>query len=289
MGCGMPRDEALQFLCVGDGSECLIADAISAFEKGLIRHAFAQLNLILRKDPTVASAWREKARRYQSLRLHSAAERCWRRALALHADPFWDIALACALYDLGKHEEAIVVYDTLMEKTHDSKVLAIAHANRGNCHEALGNVTAAVSDYEAAIRRERSGVTHYLNYERVWARRKRWAEAGDVIARGLAVLADADAVPLLLEKARICNEQEQAELGLAAADGVLAFVPDQPRALYQRAWALGMLGRLDEAQSSLRRLLQIDPEDQDALKAIEKLEAVMPATHTHKPWWKFWS
>jgi tetratricopeptide (TPR) repeat protein len=204
-----------------------------------------------------------------------------------------EIALACALADLGRNEEAVQVYDALLAKgSADADWPAIAHANRGNAHGALGHVDAAIADYEEAIRREPQRVTHHQNHARLFSQRKRWAEAHAVIVRGLGVVTGEGRIPLLLEKARTANEQEHAEVALAAADAVLAEVPDHPRALYQRAWALGMAGRLDDAQVSLRRLLELEPKNADARSALAKIEAALGATATvrgKKPWWKLWS
>lgn len=232
----------------------------------------------------------EKARRYQSLSLNRAAIRCYRRALPLIEDPFVDISLACAHADIGENDEAIRIYDRVLSMPRADDVLGIAHANRGNAHAILGNAEEAVSDYEKAIRREPSRATHYLNYELLFARAKRWTEAADVLGRGLIMVEGADAVPLLVEKARIANEQERAESGLFAADEALALAPDHPRALYQRAWALGMLGRLEEARTSLTRLLELEPKNESAQRALAKLDAVnAPPPSQPKPWWKFWA
>jgi tetratricopeptide (TPR) repeat protein len=186
-----------------------------------------------------------------------------------------DIALACALGDLGEHREAIAIYDELLSNPKDGELSAVAHANRGNSHEALGNAEAAIADYEEALRREPTRISHYLNYVRLFALRKRWPEASRVVARGLANVARVDGLPLLLEQARIANEQKHAEAGLAAAEQALSLFPDHPRALYQRAWSLGMLGRLEEARASLRKLLKLEPENKAALKALQQIEAAL--------------
>lgn len=284
----MERGETMSFLAIVDASDHTLARAISAFDAGRYRHGFAILNVLLVGDAARADLWKEKAKALQSLRLNAAAARCYRRSLALQRDPFVSIALACALQDLGEHADAIRSYDSVIGESDNAEALAIAHANRGNARAALGDLESATEDYEEAIRREPERVTHYLNYARLYVRQKRWEDALGLVERGLRFVPGEDSIPLLLEKARSSNEQEKAEVGLEAADQVLSLMRDEPRALYQRAWALGMLGRLEEASSSLNRLLELEPANKDAKAALAKLQAVMPQSQTSKPWWKFW-
>jgi tetratricopeptide (TPR) repeat protein len=101
--------------------------------------------------------------------------------------------------------------------------------------------------------------------------------------------ADQGMVLALLATARDFNEREDAEPGLRAADEALGISRNHPRALYQRAWALGMLGRVDEAIVSLTKLLTIEPDNEDAKSALEKMEsALLAAARGNKPWWKLW-
>ena len=164
-------------------------------------------------------------------------------------------------------------------------------------------------DFEEAVRRGPDRATHYLNYSRLFALAKEWPAADSVLARGLVHIRGVEAIPLLLEKARVCNEQEEAAMGLEAADEVLALSPENGRALYQRGWALGMLGRLREAESSMSQLVRQEPDNKSAAAALNRLIAALPAqprteatpppqSRTErpavdfaaqvKPWWKFW-
>jgi tetratricopeptide (TPR) repeat protein len=213
--------------------------------------------------------------------------------MSLRSDASVGIGLACALADLGKQEETVRVYDELLSATTtDARSTAVAHANRGNSHAALGHVEAAISDYEEAIRRQPDVVTHYQNYSLLFSSARRWADAHDVVARGLEVVTGDAQLPLLLEKARTANEQEKADVAVSAAEAALALAPNNGRAFYQRGWALGMLGRLPEAHATFRRLLELEPNNQDAQSAMNKIEAALPPAPTRearRPWWKLWS
>jgi tetratricopeptide (TPR) repeat protein len=85
-------------------------------------------------------------------------------------------------------------------------------------------------------------------------------------------------------------QRDEADVGLSAAEAALSLAPDNGRAFYQRGWALGMLGRLPEAHASFRRLLELEPNNQDARRALNKIEAALPtARETKRPWWKVWN
>lgn len=279
----------MSFLGISSASDRTVERALEAFDDGRYRHGFAVLDVLLAGEPARADLWREKAKALHALRLPSASVRCYRRALALEPDPLLAISLGCAHQDLAEHADAIGVYDSVIAEGRSAEAVAIAHANRGNARAALGEVDAAKKDYEEAIRREPERVTHYLNYARLHVKRKEWGDAARLAERGLRVITGEESIPLLLERARSSNEQEKADIGLEAADEVLSLIPDHPRALYQRAWALGMLGRLEEATSALDRLLELDPGNKDAQSARSKLQEAMPRAQPERPWWKLWS
>lgn len=274
-GCGMTRAQALSFLEVGAHGGDAIAKARACFATGLFRRGFAALDAQLRRHPRDDQAWCEKGRWYQWLHLERAAIACYRRALELQYEPATAIALACAHAELGEQSEAIHLYDDLLAHHPSGDLSGVAFANRANAHAASGDGARAVADYEAALRCEPRRATHYLNYALLFGRTRKWADAEAVLSRGIDAVERSEAVPLLLERARVANEQEHAEEGLLAADAALALVADHPRALYQRAWALGMLGRLEEARGSLVRLLQLHPDDKNAARALGQIEAAL--------------
>jgi tetratricopeptide (TPR) repeat protein len=264
--------------------------AEKCFDEGLYRRGFAIQDMLLKADPASVKVWESRGTHYQILRLNRAAAKCYERALALAPNPLLDVALACARADLGDAEGALAIYDGLVARADADEVRAIAHANRGNLHEAADRVDEAIADYEAALREEPSRDTHYRNYSRLFTKRKRWEEALAVTTRGLAVVEGEARVPLLVEKARAQNELERAEDASATADELLELSPEHPRGLYHRAWAFGLLGRLDEAKETLLAMLDVDPDSQDGKKALAKIEAALEKAKApeKKPWWKIW-
>jgi len=89
-------------------------------------------------------------------------------------------------------------------------------------------------------------------------------------------LVEGDArLPLWLDMSEIANDAEDADVGLDAADAVLAIDPRHLRGLYLRGWALGLLGRLPDARDAMRRILELDPVNADARAALEKIDAAL--------------
>lgn len=288
--CGMSPAEARAFLHVDDPANVTLENAEKCFDEGLFRRGFAILDALLKADASSAKAWESRGTQYQILRLNRAAAKSYERSLALAPNPLLDVALACARADLGDVEGARSLYDGLVARADAEEVRAIAHANRGNLHEAADRVDEAIADYEAALREEPARDTHYRNYSRLFTKRKRWEEALSVTTRGLAVVEGEARVPLLVEKARAENELERAEEASATADELLELSPDHPRGLYHRAWAFGLLGRLEEARETLNAMLDVDPDSKDGKKALAKIEAALEKLEApeKKPWWKIW-
>lgn len=283
--CGMTEAETLAFLRIDDAKVRTLENAEAAFDQGLFRHGFAIVDSLLRKAPNVA-LWKAKGTQLQILKLPVAAAHAYEEALAIKPDPIVEIALAVARSDAGDTAAAEAIYDKLVDHD-DAEVSGVAHANRGNLHEAKDDVDSAKRDYEAAIEREPGRIAHYQNLSRLFTKRKKWRDALEVVERGIAAMGEADATPLLLEKARAENELEDPEAAMATADGILEKEPEHTRALYHRAWAQGLLGRLDEAKETLETLLDIDPTNKDGKRALAKIEAAR-ANAKKKPWWKIW-
>jgi tetratricopeptide (TPR) repeat protein len=270
--CGMSREDVVEFLGL---TSIEIDDARSAFAAGLIRRGFAILDARLQRDPNDVDAWSRKAANYRALRLDHSAVRCFRRAIAIRRDAPDEIALALALSALGRFQDVVATYDAVLETHHDPNVVAAAYGNRANARAALGDVAAAASDYEEALRREPARDMHYRNYAMLLARNDQRAKAYEVLRRGLDVFERGAQLPLWLEMSEIANEAEEADVGLDAADAVLAIDPKHLRGLYLRGWALGMLGRLQDARDAMQRIVDLDPSNEDARAALEKIAAAL--------------
>lgn len=71
-----------------------------------------------------------------------------------------------------------------------------------------------------------------------------------------------------LLEAELQMRRERRDLALDAYGRGLKSLPDERRLLYGRALAYEQLDRIDEAEQDLRRVLELNPEDPDALNAL---------------------
>jgi tetratricopeptide (TPR) repeat protein len=210
--CGMSERDTRTYFELEVVSDDLVADALEDVGKGLLRRALALLNLALVRDKTNPRAWEEKGKIYQTIGLHHAAVASFEQALANGEAPLVRIALGCALYDLGRHRQAIEVYDILLERVPDSEWTGIALANQANSLVALGEYAQAEVGFQKAIQREPSEPNHYYNYALSLSAQGRADRALHIIDEGLrrADSRHRDAA-LLAEKARILEERARAE------------------------------------------------------------------------------
>ena len=74
---------------------------------------------------------------------------------------------------------------------------------------------------------------------------------------------------LLTERVNVLCARRQPHEALQAADGALQLTPASPYARYVRGRALGLLGRLDEAEAEMERILRDAPGYGDATRAKE--------------------
>jgi tetratricopeptide (TPR) repeat protein len=210
--CGMSERDIATFFELGRVSGDPIADAVEDAKKGLLRRALALLNMVLARDPTNPRAWEEKGKTYQSIGLYQAAVASYERALANGEEPLVRIALGCALYDLGRHRQAIEVYDILLERVPDSEWTAIALANQANSLVALGEYAQAEAGFQKAILREPTEPNHYYNYALCLSTQKRYDRALHVIDEGLRKAESRHrSAALVAERARIVEERARAE------------------------------------------------------------------------------
>src|SRR5262249_41093065 len=234
VACGMSELDAVAFFELDRVSGDPIADALDDVSKGLFRRALAILNVVLLRDPATPRALEEKGKIYQTIGLNRAAVASFEQALANGEQPLVRIALGCALYDLGRHRQAIEVYDILLERVPDSEWTAIALANQANSLVALGEYAQAEVGFQKAIQREPTEPNHYYNYALSLSAQGREDRALHIIDEGLrrADSRHRDAA-LLAEKARILEERAEKE---GASEGEPRFEREASGAADRRPW-----------------------------------------------------
>ncbi|WP_234484075.1 tetratricopeptide repeat protein [Noviherbaspirillum pedocola] len=77
-----------------------------------------------------------------------------------------------------------------------------------------------------------------------------------------------EALQLIVAEAQILREANHAQEGLDLLDAALKNYPDNVDLLYDHAMMAEKLNRLDVMESSLRRIIQLDPKNQNAYNAL---------------------
>ncbi|MFN9732044.1 MAG: tetratricopeptide repeat protein [Pseudomonadota bacterium] len=228
----------------------------------------------------------------------AAARAAFERALAIApADRSNRLTYAALLNETGEPGPAA---DALAALPPDDEVLAAraAYAARAEAPELLARVAAEIEALPAprpAARLELLGQLaelaerreDALRWYRAVPRGERWFEAQVRIAVLLDGLDDRDGALAHLDALRAGGIDDDARLAdtflleaelhdrhadasraLDAYSRGLRALPDERRLLYARALAFERLDRVDECIADLRRLVELDPDDADALNAL---------------------
>jgi choline-sulfatase len=162
--------------------------------------------------------------------------------------------LATSLAEVGRIEEALEVFQTALEAP---PVLARAHLNYGVALARQGRHDDAIEQLRLAVKAEPHNAEAALALARVLiatereeeARRELWS-AFDRRPGGIDFRIDAAELLLSLR---------QTESALAAVEPLRGAGSHHPRVVRIRVNALGALGRVEEAETVLRRALDHDP------------------------------
>ncbi len=222
---------------------------------------------MIRLSPTSAALYanlgnvlREEGRLDESVEWSRKAAQCEPNSapilndlgLALHAAGKLDEAIACyqkalnlqpnyaqpcnnlgeIVFSQGRYQEALGYFE---EATKRSPKMADAHYNRARTLVALGRKDEAVAAYQKVLR------LHFHN-----------------------AAAHNDLATLFAEKGRT---QE----AIDHFNEAIRFAPDYAPAHFNLAETLERLGRLPEAASEYRKVLDINPNDQDARRALDQM------------------
>jgi len=264
-GCGMSDDAVIAFLGIAEP-----ADAVAEIRSGLARRGLGRLNRTLRDYPANADAWRSKAGVYQQLGLRQAAA----RMLA---------AAGFSLQELGRHDEAVVVYRESVALAPTADEAGSVLGNLANSLSDLRRDDEAVEAYRRAIEREPGRATHYFNCHVHHRKRAQWKQAIAVLERGYPhATDDPQRVAFLVALSLGHAECERGAEALEAAERALELDERSIAARYLRGRALGMVGKLDEALAEMQQVLAADPAHADANNAV----VILKNAGAKRPWWR---
>jgi tetratricopeptide (TPR) repeat protein len=231
MGSLAPRDEKAR-QAIGALPADPLAASREAFEQGLVRRSLALLEMALEATPNAPALYAERGRQLFHASFPDAAAKDLARAVELgDSTPATRGYLGLALSDTPRRLEALPLL-------------------------------------EAAVQGDPGGGIWWHGLVRLLVRLERYDQAEAELQR-LSVLAlDAHwRGGLLTEKANVLCARRRPQEALAAADEAVRLAPGNPYSHFVRGRALGMSGRLDEADAEMDRILAMAPGDPDATSA----------------------
>jgi len=137
----------------------------------------------------------------------------------------------------------------------------------------LGQIAQDAKDLQKAIYwyKQIDGGSNYLNaHARIALILAEQGELDKAIEhlRSLHAERQDEIINLMLLEAELLTDQKQYRQVMKIYDRVLNSAPDNIEVLYQRAMLHEKMGRIDLLERDLRRLLEIEPENADALNAL---------------------
>ena len=159
-------------------------------------------------------------------------------------------------------------------------------SNLANSLVETGDLVGAEQQYELALEAASPTIEFFCNYSRFLLNQGRWNDALKVVDEGLkGCPRNPYTAQLLADKALVYAEQNRGAQCLSAAEEALSLAPDEVRTNYLYGRALALVGRLRKARRQILKVLKMDPDNQDAQRALTLLDN---AVGSGRRWWKFW-
>ena len=287
-GCGLPRGGVAASL----GIEPVPADpcglAMGQLKTGLLRRAIGQLNQALAKDRSLELAWSMKLQFLQQLGYLKAERTLLQNAIEVSGPTSLYFSLGYNYQQTGSDAEAVEAYKGYLAKVPDGNVAAVASSNQANSLARLGRSDEAERLYKQAIDLQPGAITHLLNFIRFLLDRKRFAEALPLTETAMQLEAQKEyAIRVHEDRAFIFAELNDGERSLSSANQAISMGGNSIRSHYLYGRALGMVGRLQDAQDQMKIVLARDSSNRDALRANKMIEDALGQSGGKK-WWEFW-
>lgn len=234
------------------------------FEEGLADEGLDFLQRLLRKQPE-----HRRARiLYSRLLLEERKDAEARRQLKILSRDFpddLDVRFSLALFALeqGALKSARATFAQLLEADYRPNEV---HTYAGQAAEDAGDLDAAIDHYLSVNRDEQRARSHVqaarLHYQ------QGQINAGNDIIQQLIEQDPDMKVTLLIANAELLSRNGQDELAYEQLSAFIEQQPDNREVLYSRALIAERMDAIEQAEKDLRRILELNPDDPDALNAL---------------------
>jgi Tfp pilus assembly protein PilF len=227
---------------------------------------FSVLNLCSITISSIEKTVNDQKRAEMLYKAYCARGNCWAElgaqtnalkdlseAQAISPDYLLDgtLRLGEMLERFGKVEDALAAFEKCLAMTSDSDRLCY---KLGSCLQRLGRLDDALEMYERALSRNPNHADSKKKQREVFQR-----------------LGPAGLANYYTKRAEKSWEQGKREDAFYALQLAMEVKPDSPAPLLRRAAFFTELGLKDEATASFRSVLQIDPQNKDALRELARL------------------
>jgi tetratricopeptide (TPR) repeat protein len=274
-GCGQARAAVSAFLELEPPTSDPVAAAQDLLGRGLFRRGLAVLNQALQREPGLENAWLLKCSFLEGTGLHALVTPMLEEALAAGGPPSLLINYASALQRAGRAREAAAASRRYLEQP-QGRWTGAALTNLGMALRSLGDEDGAEEVYRQAVVTDPDEVLHYRNLAQLLLDQRRWAGALGVLETGLARATQPEDRARFLEGlAFVYVEDDRPERALDHVDQAIAFGTSSARTWYLRGRALALLGRLEEARAEMVRVLEKEPDNEDAKKGLTMIDEAL--------------
>jgi tetratricopeptide (TPR) repeat protein len=177
-----------------------------------------------------------------------------------------------ALQGLGKQAESVKVYEEALLQPQSESTQCTIHSNAGNAFDALGDGAAAERHYKLSVAAHPPVATLYFNYGEFLIRHRRWKEVLEVAENGIRnSRAGGHSGFLPGQKIQALVGLGRDSEALTVAEGLVSSEQHNLGRIFVYAQLLIKCGRKAEAVVQIDRMLAIDPQNVQALRAKVKL------------------
>lgn len=184
---------------------------------------------------------------------------------------FWDKGRkATSLYQLGRHEEALILYDEMLQLFSFDELTLF---NKALTLTALDRIGEAIDLYRKLLRQNPAHTGALTNLATLLINQKNLADAEELLLKAISI--DPDSFEVRINLGNVCYRRAQFASAASQYESALKIEPFNSTGWHNLALALLAQGKREEARASLLAFMDYaDPEDYRITWVKNKLDAL---------------